>query len=68
MISFTMRKKYDFGYDCHNCMCYFKLFAFQNYMSSGYLFVCFIVLRLKSTAMVMAARSLHLITLFPGQA
>ena len=32
------------------------------------LFVCFIALRPKSTAMVMAGRSLHLTTLFPGQA
>ena len=33
------------------------------------LFVCFVVaLRPKSTAMVMAGRSVHLITLFPGQA
>ena len=32
------------------------------------LFVCFVALRLKSTAMVMAGRSVHLTTLFPGQA
>ena len=32
------------------------------------LFVCFIALRPKSTAMVMAGRSVHLTTLFPGQA
>ena len=32
------------------------------------LFVCFIALRSKSTAMVIAARSVHLTTLFPGQA
>ena len=31
-------------------------------------FVCFVALRLKSTAMVMAGRSVHLTTLFPGQA
>ena len=31
-------------------------------------FVCFVALRPKSTAMVMAGRSVHLITLFPGQA
>ena len=29
---------------------------------------CFVALRLKSTAMVMAGRSVHLTTLFPGQA
>ena len=31
-------------------------------------FVCFVALHPKSTAMVMAGRSVHLITLFPGQA
>ena len=32
------------------------------------LFVCFVALRPKSTSMVMAGRSVHLATLFPGQA
>ena len=32
------------------------------------LFVCFVALRPKSTAMVIAVRSVHLTTLFPGQA
>ena len=32
------------------------------------LFVCFVALCPKSTAMVMAGRSVRLITLFPGQA
>ena len=32
------------------------------------LFVCFVALRSKSTAMVMAGRSVHLTTIFPGQA
>ena len=31
-------------------------------------FVCFVALRPKSTAMVMAGWSFHLTTLFPGQA
>ena len=31
-------------------------------------FVCFVALRPKSTAMVMAGRSAHQTTLFPGQA
>ena len=36
---------------------------------SAHLFVClFVALRPKSTAMVMAGRSVHLTTLFPGQA
>ena len=32
------------------------------------LFVCFVALRPKSTVMVMAGWSVHLTTLFPGQA
>ena len=32
------------------------------------LFVCFVALRPKSTAIVIAGRSVHLTTLFPGQA
>ena len=32
------------------------------------LFVCFVALRPKSTAKVMAGRSVYLTTLFPGQA
>ena len=32
------------------------------------LFVCFFALRPKSTAMVIAGQSVHLTTLFPGQA
>ena len=32
------------------------------------IFVCFVALRPKSTAMVIAERSVHLTTLFPGQA
>ena len=33
-----------------------------------FVFVCFVALRPKSTAMVMARQSVHLTTLFPGQA
>ena len=33
-----------------------------------FVFVCFVALRPKSTATVMAGRSVHLTTLFPGQA
>ena len=36
-------------------------------ISAG-LFVCFVALHPKSTAMVMTGRSVHLTTLFPGQA
>ena len=43
-------------------LCFFCLvFAFVC-------FVCFVALRPKSTAMVIAGRSVHLTTLFPGQA
>ena len=38
----------------------------QNYCL--FCFVCFVALRPKSTAMVIAGRSVHLTTLFPGQA
>ena len=40
----------------------------QYYHLANGLFVCFVALRPKSTAMVMAERSVHLTTLFPGQA
>ena len=33
-----------------------------------FFFFCFVALRPKSTAMVIAGRSVHLTTLFPGQA
>ena len=37
-------------------------------LSAVCLFVCFVALRSKSTALVIAGRSVHLTTLFPGQA
>ena len=41
----------------------------QNYPEGKQLmFVCFVALSPKSTAMVMAEQSVHLTTLFPGQA
>ena len=42
--------------------------ALKNICLNFCLFVCFVALRPKSTAMVMAGRSVHLSTLFPGQA
>ena len=36
--------------------------------SEHFVFVCFVALRPKSTAMVIAGQSVHLTTLFPGQA
>ena len=44
---------------------------YQRLQISGDLFVClfvFVALRPKSTAMVIGGRSVHLTTLFPGQA
>ena len=45
----------------------YHLHQFRTYTSRD-LFVCFVALRPKSTAMVIAGRSVHLTTLFPGQA
>ena len=40
----------------------------EHLMEKFCLFVCCVALRPKSTAMVIAGRSVHLTTLFPGQA
>ena len=40
----------------------------NNLLNLFILFVCFVALRPKSTAVVMAGQSVHLTTLFPGQA
>ena len=40
----------------------------QTFLHTVCLFVCLFALRPKSTAMVIAGRSVHLTTLFPGQA
>ena len=40
----------------------------QFYVLLICLFICFVALHPKSTTMVMAGRSVHLTTLFPGQA
>ena len=42
-------------------------FKTRALLSGHLLFVCFVALRPKSTAMVIAGRSVHLTTLFPGQ-
>ena len=39
----------------------------QQGISEPVLLFCFVALRPKSTAMVIAGRSVHLTTLFPGQ-
>ena len=56
--------------DIHVC---YSIAAFFTYVHERAfhlfcLFVCFVALRPKSTAMVIAGRSVHLTTLFPGQA
>ena len=56
LVTTCMRKKINNNYEHH-------------YMHvSLFLFVCFVTLRPKTTAMVMAGWSVHLTTLFPGQA
>ena len=42
--------------------------VFQRWIGHPSLFVCFVALRPKSTAMVMAGRLVDLTTIFPGQA
>ena len=49
----------------HACVLVY-VFNVINFIQCGV--CCFVALRLKSTAMVMAGRSLQLSTLFPGQA
>ena len=49
---------------CHLCI----LYHFRLGVAVMLYFVCFVALRPKSTAMVIAGRSVHLTTLFPGQA
>ena len=41
---------------------------FKPWLLYYFVFVCFVALCPKSTAMVMAGQSVHLTTLFPGQA
>ena len=46
---------------------FFQIILKKNVLGTFFLF-CFVALRPKSTAMVIAGRSVHLTTLFPGQA
>ena len=48
----------------HMTLTYFKITFWRENAN----FVCFVALPPKSTAMVIAGRSVHLTTLFPGQA
>ena len=53
-------------YDAAN---YRPVFAHMHLLQTlEHLFVCIVALRPKSTAMVIVGRSVHLTTLFPGQA
>ena len=47
---------------------YYAAFHLSLHCQQLFLFACFVALRPKSTAMVMAGWSVHLKTLFPGQA
>ena len=55
----------DCGISCIIIRTYSTIFYIQFLL---FLFVCFVALRPKSTAMVTAGRSVHLTTLFPEQA
>ena len=54
----------------HQILCgiYSKIYALHANIILICLFVCFVALHPKSTAMVIAGWSVHLTTLFPGQA
>ena len=49
-----------------SCVCH--AFASVTFPFGILVYVCFLALRPKSTALVIAGRSVHLTTLFPGQA
>ena len=53
---------------CCTCKLHMVNLLFIHVDLKLFLFVCFVALLPKSTAMVMAGRSVHLTTLFPGQA
>ena len=80
----SSNEEFEYGYplnDQLNVNKYFFIVLLTNFMSilqtwnvrviQGricFLFVCFVALCPKSTDMVIAGRSVHLTTLFPGQA
>ena len=53
---------------CGNGLQYMYPACRVKYQHLGMVFVCLLALHPKSTAMVMAGQSVHLTTLFPGQA
>ena len=66
LATILLTNKICFSYSCRrlssNHVCQI------NFNSDLFLFFVFVALRPKSTAMVIAGRSVHLSTLFPGQA
>ena len=64
----TVKFQYPNDLGCRSKVSFGLPICLQYYHLANGLFVCFVALRPKSTAMVMAGRSVHLTTLFPGQA
>ena len=64
----TAKFQYPNDLGCRSKVSFGLPICLQYYHLVNGLFVCFVALHPKSTAMVMAGRSVHLTTLFPGQA
>ena len=64
----AIKFKYPNDLGCRSKVSFGLLICLQYYHLANSLFVCFVALPPKSTAMVMAGRSVHLTTLFPVQA
>ena len=64
----TAKFQYPNDLGCRSKVSFGPPICLQHYHLTNGLFVCFVALRPKSTAIVMAGRSVHLTTLFPGQA
>ena len=64
----TSKFQYPNDLGCRSKVSFGLPICLQYYHLANGLFVCFVALRPKSTAMVMAGRSVHLTTFFPGQA
>ena len=64
----TAKFQYPNDLGCRSKVSFGLPICLQYYPLANGLFVCFVALRPKSTAIIMAGRSVHLTTLFPGQA
>ena len=65
----TAKFQYSNDMGCRSKLSFGLPICLQYYhLAANSLFVCFVALRPKSTAMVMVGRSVHLTTHFPGQA